>query len=493
MQNIGIVMACMAWADQSLRISSNDGNPSVVRHRSSRRLYIDSGLLSSVEWYQVGWHAFSQVLLTMLNPATAFAPSHKGSGLLTQNHYAQTIPQVIVSARFSHIASQDSLTKMSMAGSEAVIQVRFNKDVTLQCYQSAANSGERIYLLPAVLLDGMMRTTESALRHLFGDEISFTTSDDGWLHELHLPGRAGDAGSLQAAQVVMDELQKIGLDVALEDGGGTLVATPHLERLTETILTHARMMREQKDPSRFASELSRQFLSESEVRQFWREGAVIVPGALQRVLGDDAARMLHAEISRLASDGFLAPPSSLLNRGAARRSDLIGFMNEHAAMHRTDPPLPTLATAITLMKGVVHELNNAGLRSMLVNPAQQIASFEPGGRYERHVDLLTKDSTLDGATLILYANDADWPEEAGGQLRLHDWPTTGKSADVLPCGGTLVAFRSPAIQHEILPTLGRKRLAVTLWAQEEDSGSDQDWLRSESAAEKEARQYLRNG
>jgi len=482
MRKIGIVVACLAWTEHSLRISSDHSNLQAVRQRPSKKLCKAFSLQSSPEGHLA-------VLLTLLNPTTAFTPAYQAAALPNHNHFAQTSPQAVVSDRL-HINRKRG--RMAMLSADAAIQVRFNRDVTLQCYQQAANSGQRIYLLPEVLLEGMMHTSESALRQFFGDEIPHTSSDDGWFHELHLPGRAEGGRLLQAAQVVMEELEKVGLEVSLEDGGSTLTATPHPERLTDMILSHARMMRQQKDPSRYACDPSRRLLDESEVQKFWREGAVVVPGALQRVLGGEAAEVLQAEISQLASEGFLAPPSSLLNRGDARRSDLIGFINENAAMFGSDPPLQTLATAITLMKGVVHELNSAGLRSMLVNPAQQVASFEPGGRYERHVDLLAKDTSLDGATLILYANDADWPEEAGGQLRLHDWPATGQSFDVLPRGGTLVAFRSPAIQHEILPTLGRKRLAVTLWAQEEDSGTDQDWLRSESAAEKEARQYFQH-
>ena len=94
----------------------------------------------------------------------------------------------------------------------------------------------------------------------------------------------------------------------------------------------------------------------------------------------------------------------------------------------------------------------------------------------------------DAVTVLLYCNDGgEWPDAAGGHLRLHD-PFGGAPTDVAPRGGTLVAFRSPLIEHEVLRCAAPRR-ALTLWARE-GSHADVHWHMApgETAEQVEARE-----
>ena len=88
-------------------------------------------------------------------------------------------------------------------------------------------------------------------------------------------------------------------------------------------------------------------------------------------------------------------------------------------------------------------------------------SLYPGsgaGGFKRHAD--TKDIHTSGRklTMLLYLNPPGW--NAGGALRIYG--QGGDVADIAPLGGTVVVLRSD-IQHEVLPTAGPPRTAMTVW------------------------------
>ena len=60
---------------------------------------------------------------------------------------------------------------------------------------------------------------------------------------------------------------------------------------------------------------------------------------------------------------------------------------------------------------------------------------------------------------MLYLNDA-WHDDAGGALRLYR--DDGCTLDVLPRGGTAVAFEAARFDHEVLPAT-RARWSCTGW------------------------------
>lgn len=85
------------------------------------------------------------------------------------------------------------------------------------------------------------------------------------------------------------------------------------------------------------------------------------------------------------------------------------------------------------------------------------ALYPPGAGYARHRDRF-RDDDARVLSLVCYLN-ADWPDDAGGQLRLHlpDGP-----ADIAPRLGTTVVFLSDEIEHEVLPAT-RERLSIAAW------------------------------
>nr|MBV6630590.1 2OG-Fe(II) oxygenase [Oceanococcus sp. HetDA_MAG_MS8] len=92
------------------------------------------------------------------------------------------------------------------------------------------------------------------------------------------------------------------------------------------------------------------------------------------------------------------------------------------------------------------------------------AAFAAGSYYRRHRDQF-QGGRQRVVSCIFYLNE-DWASEDGGQLRMylenHDRPL-----DVLPQGGTLVAFLSEHIEHEVLAAR-RNRYSITGWLRRRD-------------------------
>lgn len=94
-----------------------------------------------------------------------------------------------------------------------------------------------------------------------------------------------------------------------------------------------------------------------------------------------------------------------------------------------------------------------------------VTVYPPGAFYQRHIDQF-RDAAHRKLSVILYLNDADWSAADGGELRLFlPPPAPGGDecvVDVLPEGGTLVAFLSHEIPHEVRETR-RERYSLTGW------------------------------
>ncbi len=86
------------------------------------------------------------------------------------------------------------------------------------------------------------------------------------------------------------------------------------------------------------------------------------------------------------------------------------------------------------------------------------AVYPPGAGYERHRDRFRDDDTR-ALSCVLYLNDR-WRVEEGGSLRLylHD----GTTIDVVPEGGTFIAFLAADFDHEVRPAT-RERVTLTGW------------------------------
>jgi SM-20-related protein len=101
---------------------------------------------------------------------------------------------------------------------------------------------------------------------------------------------------------------------------------------------------------------------------------------------------------------------------------------------------------------------NRALMAGLEDFEGHFAVYPRGTAYARHFDRL-HGSDLRAISAALYLNDA-WQPEDGGQLRLY--VGGGRSEDVLPVGGRLVAFQSERFEHEVLPAR-RERMSFTGW------------------------------
>lgn len=100
------------------------------------------------------------------------------------------------------------------------------------------------------------------------------------------------------------------------------------------------------------------------------------------------------------------------------------------------------------------------------------AIYGPGDYYQRHLDAFqgNKGRLL---SIVVYLN-AGWRSDQGGRLRI--WPTPQASAvamEVEPRAGTLVAFLSEKIPHEVLAAT-RERYSIAGWFR--CNVSTADWL-----------------
>jgi SM-20-related protein len=89
------------------------------------------------------------------------------------------------------------------------------------------------------------------------------------------------------------------------------------------------------------------------------------------------------------------------------------------------------------------------------------ACYPPGAGYLRHVDRF-RDDAARVISLVLYLND-DWRDGDGGELRIYATRDAAEPAcELAPRGGTLVAMRSEAIAHEVLPS-SAERWSIAGW------------------------------
>jgi SM-20-related protein len=140
-------------------------------------------------------------------------------------------------------------------------------------------------------------------------------------------------------------------------------------------------------------------------------------------------------------------------RVAAVRGDAIQWIE-------ADDPQPSVRAYLAMADALRTRVNREfflGLAELEVH----FAVYPAGAFYKKHRDRF-RDDDRRTLTVIVYLNE-DWSEADGGQLRVWTDPSgEGSSFDVLPEGGTLVAFLSDRFWHEVLPAR-RQRLALTGW------------------------------
>jgi SM-20-related protein len=182
-------------------------------------------------------------------------------------------------------------------------------------------------------------------------------------------------------------------------------------------------------------------------------GFVVVPGFLAHesvtALRGEGARRRAAGEFRLASVGR----AGSARRDVSIRGDSICWLGAGAA---SAPERALLAHLDALRIAL-----NRALFLEIAELEAHYACYAPGARYARHLDRFRDDGAR-VISLVLYLND-DWRDADGGALRIYATRDAHEPVrELLPRGGTLVAMRSEAIAHEVLPALV-ERWSIAGW------------------------------
>ena len=178
-----------------------------------------------------------------------------------------------------------------------------------------------------------------------------------------------------------------------------------------------------------------------------REGGVALvamPGLPWLALRDEALAMQRA--------GRLHPAGT--GRGSGRRE--AGLRGDATAWIDPRECGPATAQWWAGMDALRIALNRRLLLGMQALEAH-FACYPPGAGYARHRDRFADDDAR-VLSLACYLN-ADWPDDAGGALRLH---LPGGPRDIAPRPGFVVLFLSDEVEHEVLPAT-RERWSIAGW------------------------------
>jgi SM-20-related protein len=180
------------------------------------------------------------------------------------------------------------------------------------------------------------------------------------------------------------------------------------------------------------------------------DGLVVVPG----FLGEHPLAALRARLLALDDAGALSPAS--VGRAARRHADVA--VRADRTRWLADAPSEPAEVALQGALDEVRIALNRRLMLGLFSFEGHYAIYPPGGGYARHKDRF-RDDDARVLSCVLYLN-APWHASDGGALRIHR--DAAPPLDVLPHGGTLVAFLSERFDHEVLPA-SRERWSLTGW------------------------------
>lgn len=159
-----------------------------------------------------------------------------------------------------------------------------------------------------------------------------------------------------------------------------------------------------------------------------------------------------AEARAHAADQRLQPAAT----GRADGRQFAGLRGD-ATLWLDDPACgPAARELLAALDGLRQDLNRKLLLG-LDEVEAHFAHYPPGASYARHRDRFRSDDAR-VLSLVLYLNP-DWPDDAGGQLRLHlpDGPV-----DIAPRLGTVAIFLSAEVDHEVLPAT-QPRYSIAAW------------------------------
>jgi len=178
-------------------------------------------------------------------------------------------------------------------------------------------------------------------------------------------------------------------------------------------------------------------------------GVAIVPGFLDGAL---TARLRARALGLDRAATFVAAGVGH-GESRVRRADVRGDRIAWIDTPSDDAAERALADAFDVVRRDVNRALSLGAFDLEMH----YAIYPPGAGYARHRDRF-RDDDARVLSCVVYLNDA-WGDGDGGALRLH---LDDGARDVAPVGGTLVAFLSDRVEHEVLPAK-RERLAVAGW------------------------------
>jgi SM-20-related protein len=185
-------------------------------------------------------------------------------------------------------------------------------------------------------------------------------------------------------------------------------------------------------------------ISEKITRQSWVAiDDLFKPGLLQALLQEARAH----EASQALSPAFVG------HKETKTMSSLRGDSTLWLDDQRCDEASKQFLDALDILRKDLNQSLLLGLESVEAH----YAVYPPGAAYARHRDRF-RDDDARVLSLVCYLN-ADWPSNAGGELRLH---LADGHHDIPPKIGTSVIFLSAEIEHEVLPAT-QTRYSIAAW------------------------------
>ncbi len=190
-------------------------------------------------------------------------------------------------------------------------------------------------------------------------------------------------------------------------------------------------------------------------------GFVLIDGWL----GRERALALRAELLLLLERGCFAESrvghGPKRHRSAGVRSDQVCWFAADADVDGVDGrrgvrPGPEMLLFLVRLEELRERLNSFCFLS-LAELECHAACYEPGSRYDAHVDVFADDARR-VISFSHYLNEP-WSVDDGGALRVHH---EGGPTDVEPLLDRLVLFQSRRMLHEVR-LVARRRLSTTGW------------------------------
>ncbi len=132
--------------------------------------------------------------------------------------------------------------------------------------------------------------------------------------------------------------------------------------------------------------------------------------------------------------------------GGARRERRLDEVRGDETCWLAAPYLPAESKLLEELERLRLALNQQAMLG-LFDLELHYARYAQGAFFARHVDQ-PQGSEQRQVSLALYLNEA-WNPASGGALRL--FTADGGCRDIAPCGGRLVVFRTPGLEHAVEP------------------------------------------